>query len=37
VIDFTEPVDVRAYVQADKELGLLHAQVVSCTANFGEG
>ena len=37
VIDFTEPIDVRAYVQADKELGLLYAQDVSCSANFGEG
>jgi hypothetical protein len=37
VIDFTEPVDVRAYVQADEKLGLLYAQDVSCSANFGEG
>jgi hypothetical protein len=37
VIDATEPVDVRAYVQADDELGLLYAQDVSCSANFGEG
>jgi hypothetical protein len=36
VIDFTEPVDVRAYLQADEKLGLLYAQDVSCSANFGE-
>ena len=37
VIDTTEPVDVRAYVRADEELGLLYAQDVSCSASFGEG
>jgi hypothetical protein len=37
VIDATEPVDIRAYVQADEELGLLYAQDVSCSSNFGEG
>jgi hypothetical protein len=37
VIDFIEPVDVRAYLQADEELGLLYAQDVSASANFGEG
>ena len=37
IIDDTEPVDVRAYLEADEELGLLYAQDVSCSANFGEG
>jgi hypothetical protein len=37
VIDFTEPVDVRAYLQADEDLGLLYAQDVSSSASFGEG
>ena len=37
VTDSTEPIDVRAYVQGDEELGLLYAQDVSCSANFGEG
>jgi hypothetical protein len=32
VIDTTEPVDVRAYVRADQELGLLYAQDVRCSA-----
>ena len=36
-IDTIEPVDVRAYVRADMELGLLYAQDVSCSASFGEG
>jgi hypothetical protein len=37
VIDNPEPIDVRAYVRADEELGLLYAQDVSCSASFGEG
>jgi hypothetical protein len=37
VIDTAEPVDVRAYVRADEDFGLLYAQDVSCAANFGEG
>ena len=37
VTDTTEPIDVRAYVRGDEELGLLYAQDVSCSANFGEG
>jgi len=37
VTDVSEPIDVRAYVQADEELGLLYAQDVSCSARFGEG
>ena len=37
VIDNSEPIDVRAYVRADEELGLLYAQDVSCSASFGEG
>ena len=37
VTDVSEPIDVRAYVQADEELGLLYAQDVSCSASFGEG
>ena len=37
VTDGTEPIDLRAYVRGDEELGLLYAQDVSCSANFGEG
>jgi hypothetical protein len=37
VTDLSEPVDVRAYVRADQDLGLLYAQDVSCSARFGEG
>jgi hypothetical protein len=37
VIDNSEPIDVRAYLRADEELGLLYAQDVSCSASFGEG
>ena len=37
VTDVSEPIDVRAYVQADAQLGLLYAQDVSCSASFGEG
>jgi hypothetical protein len=37
VTDVSEPIDVRAYVQADEELGLLYAQDVSCSTSFGEG
>jgi hypothetical protein len=37
VFDNSEPIDVRAYLGAEEELGLLYAQDVSCSASFGEG
>jgi hypothetical protein len=37
VTDRSAALDVRAYVQGDKELSLLYAQDVSCAASFGEG
>src|SRR5918995_4451163 len=37
VTDRSAAVDVRAYVEGDKELSLLYAQDVSCAAGFGEG
>jgi hypothetical protein len=37
VTDRSAALDLRAYVEGDKELSLLYAQDVSCAAGFGEG